>query len=163
MLYTNQSIRFTASEIAAYRAKGVEVAQIKTYRQFAQIADRQTRIHRKEKDKMAKRFGRRALNGTMEYYDSYEDLLVSQRRDNERARIALCGAIGLIAGGVLAYALLRWVHVDSRVVRFVAVIAGVWIGCTLGASLSALLWTILKWTVLLMVIAVIGLFIFLVV
>ena len=163
MLYTNQSIRFTVSEITAYRARGVDVAQIKTYRQFVQVANRQRRNHRKGKDRMAKRFGRRALNGTMEYYDNYEELLVSQRRDNERARSVLCGVIGLIAGGMLAYALLRWVHVDSRVVRFAGVIAGIWLGGILGASLSALLWTILKWTLLLTVIAAIGFVIFLMV
>ncbi len=70
MLYTNQSIRFADSEIAAYRAEGVDVTQIRTYRQFVQIVNRQRRNQRTENCKMAKRFGRRALNGTREYYDS---------------------------------------------------------------------------------------------
>lgn len=41
MIYADQSIRFTTSEIAAYRARGLNVAQIKiTCRQFAQMFNR---------------------------------------------------------------------------------------------------------------------------
>ncbi len=81
MLYTNQSIRFTGSEIAAYRAEGVDVTQITTYRQFVQIVNRQRQNQRKENSKMAKHFGRRELNGTMEYYDSRDECLAAQRRE----------------------------------------------------------------------------------
>ena len=112
---------------------------------------------------MAKRFGRRASNGTMEYYDNYEELPFSKRRDDEAARTVLCGVIGMIAGGVLAYVLLHWIHVDSRIIRFAGVIAGIWLGGMLGASLSGLLLAILKWTLLMTLTAVIVLLIFLVV
>ena len=40
MLYTDKSIRFADSEIAAYRAEGVDVTQITTYRQFVQAINR---------------------------------------------------------------------------------------------------------------------------
>ena len=68
----------------------------------------------------------------------------------------------MIGGGILTYMLLRWIHVDSRLIRFCAVIVGGWIGGVLGANLSALLWTILKWGLFVTVIALIVYFIFLV-
>ncbi len=105
---------------------------------------------------MAKRFRRRALNGTMEYYDSYDELIAAQRGDIAYVQTVLFRILGLIAGGILAYSLLRWMHVDSRLIRFGACIAGAWLGGILGASLSALLWNILKWALLLTVVTVIG-------
>ena len=163
MLYTDKSIRFADSEITAYRAEGVDVTQIRTYRQFVQIVNRQRQNRRREKDKMAKRFGRRALNGTMEYYDNRDECLAAQRRELAGIRMVFFGIIGAIAGGILAYSLLRWMHVDSRLIRLIAVIVGAWLGGIIGANLSALLWTILKWTLILMAIIVIGLLIFLIV
>ena len=109
---------------------------------------------------MAMRFRRKALNGSMEYYDTYEELHAAQRADIAHVRTVLFRIIGLIAGGVLAYFLLRWMHVDSRIIRLGAVVAGAWFGGILGASLSALLWTILKWTLILTVIAALGFAIF---
>ncbi len=161
MLYTDKSIRFADSEIAAYRAEGVDVTQITTYRQFVQIVNQQRRNQRKENNKMAKRFGRRALNGTTEYFDTHDELIAAQRRDVAYVQTVLFRIIGLIAGGMLAYALMRWMHVDSRIIRFAAVIVGAWLGGTLGASLSSLLWMIIKWTLILMMIATIGFAIFL--
>jgi hypothetical protein len=167
MVYTDQSIRFTTSEIAVYRSTGVDVAQIKTYRQFAQMVHRGViRMHgqptrKKENHAMVKRFGRYAMNGTMEYYDTYAELLAAQKREYARVRTFCFGLIGLIAGGMLAYALLLWMQVDSKMVRFAGVIVGIWFGGVLAASLSALLWMILKWALGLTVIAAIGLFIFL--
>jgi len=111
MLYTNQSIRFTDSEIAAYRAEDVDVTQITTYRQFVQIVNRQRQNHRKEKDKMAKRFGRRTINGTMEYYDSRDECLAAQRRElagndrfNDKGNVGVTNATvaALAARGLLA-------------------------------------------------------------
>ena len=169
MVYTDQSIRFTTSEIAAYRSMGVDVAPIKTYRQFAQIVNRgairmqRQRSRKKENPVMAKRFGRHALNGTMEYYDTYEELCAAQQRDHAHILTLFFGILGLIAGGMLACTLLQWVHIDSMIVRFVGVIATTWFGGVLAASLSALLWRILKWALGLTVIIIVGLLIYLVV
>jgi len=160
MLYTDKSIRFADSEITAYRAEGVDVTQITTYRQFVQAVNRQRRTQRKEKDKMARRFRRKALNGSMEYYDTYDELLAAQRKDIACLQAVLFGVTGLIAGAILGYFLLRWMHVDSRLIRFAAVIVGAWLGGGLGASLSSLLWMILKWTLILTAITAIGLLIF---
>ena len=160
MLYTDKSIRFADSEIAAYRAEGVDVTQIRTYRQFVQIVNRQRQNRRREKDKMAKRFGRRALNGTMEYYDNRDECLAAQRRELADIRMVFFGIIGLIAGGILTYALLRWMHVDARLIRFGTIIVGAWLGCILGASLSALLWRMFKGALILTAIAVLGFTIF---
>lgn len=165
MVYTDQSIRFTTSEIAAYRSMGVDVAPIKTYRQFAQLVNRgairrQGRpTRKKERHNMAKRFGRHAMNGTMEYYDTYEELRAAQQREYARFRTVCFGIIGLIVGGMLAYVLLQWMQVDSKLVRFAGVIVSVWFCGVFGASLSALLWTILKWALSLAVIVGIGLLI----
>jgi hypothetical protein len=143
MLYTKDSIRFTATEADAYRAQGIDVTQIKSYRQFAQIVRKQQR-QRKENVKMGKRYGRRALNGTTEYYDSQEECLAAQRREVAHVRDVFFGIIGAIAGGILIYMLLRWLHVDSRLIRFVAVIVGIWFCGIFCAALSDLLWKVVK-------------------
>ena len=161
MLYTDKSIRFTNSEITAYRAEGVDVTQIRTYRKFVQIVNQKKQNQREEKVKMAKRFGRRTLNGTMEYYDTYDELIAAQQRDIAHVQTVLFRIIGLIAGGILAYALQRWMHVDSRIVRFGAVIVGAWLGGSLGANLSGLLWIIIKWTLVLVIAVAVGRLIFL--
>ncbi len=186
MLYTDQSIRFATSEIAAYRAMGVDIGKIKTYRQFAQMvgsgalpdvahvirkktntrlhvdsANRMQRQPTQGKHEMAKRFGRRAMNGTTEYYDTYEELRAAQRRENTHIRTACFGFIGLIAGGIFTYVLLQWMHVDSKIVRYIGVIVGTWFGGVLAAALSDLLWTLLKWVFCLMGVLIIGLFIWL--
>ena len=109
MLYTKDSIRFTAAEADAYRAQGIDVTQINSYRQFAQIIRKQQRQRqRKENTKMGKRYGRRALNGTTEYYDSQEECLAAQRRELTLLRDVFFGVIGAVAGGILIYMLLRW-------------------------------------------------------
>lgn len=184
MLYTDQSILFAASEIAAYRAIGVDIEQIKTYRQFTQMVRSgelpdvalgikgkvKTRLHAnrascmqrqptQKKDTMAKRFGRHAMNGTMEYYDTYEELRAAQQCENARIRTACFGLLGLISGGLFAYVLMQWMQVDSKIVHFIVVIVGIWFGGVLAAALSALMWKILKWTLSLMVITIVGLFI----
>ena len=109
---------------------------------------------------MTKRYGRHALNGTTRYYDNYEELCAEQQQENQGIRAVLFGIAGLIAGGILTYMLLQRMHVDSRIIRFAGVMAGVWFGCILAAALSELLWTILKWTLALTAIIVIGGFIY---
>ena len=128
MLYTDQSIRFAASEIATYRAMGVDIVQIKTYRKFMQMvssgvllsgipvirekvkhqhADRVNHIQRQPtqgEHTVAKRFGRRAMNGTMEYYDTYEELRTAQRFENARIRTVCFGFIGFLR---VAYSRMR--------------------------------------------------------
>jgi len=159
MLYTKDSIRFTTTEADAYLAQGIDVTQIKSYRQFAQIIRKQQR-QRKENTKMGKRYGRRALNGTTEYYDSQEECLAAQRREAELLRDVFFGIIGAIAGGILIYMLLRWVHVDSRLIRFVAVIVGIWFCGMVSAALSDLLWKTLKLVFIASVLCAIGYIIF---
>jgi len=149
MLYTDKSIRFADSEIAAYRAEGVDVTQITTYRQFVQMIRQQRRNQQKERVKMAKRFGRRALNGTMEYYDSRDECLAAQRHE--------LADIRMVFFGILTYMLLRQMPVDSRIIRFIAVIVGAWFCGIVGAALSDLLWIILKWTLILTTLVVISL------
>ena len=57
--------------------------------------------------KMGTRYGRRARDGTTEYYDS-KDALVAAAEREEAARMAnFFTAIGLLAGGVAAYYLLH--------------------------------------------------------
>lgn len=163
MLYTDKSIRFADSESLAYRAEGVDVTQIKSYQQFVQAINRQRQNRRKEKDKMAKRFGRRALNGTMEYYDSRDECLAAQRRELASIRMVFFGIIGAIASGIFIYMLLRQMHVDSRIIRFITVIVCAWFCGTVSAVLSDLLWIIVKWALILMVISATGLVIFLMV
>ena len=157
MLYTDKSIRFADSEIAAYRAEGVDVTQITTYRQFVQMIRQQRRNQQKERVKMAKRFGRRALNGTMEYYDSRDECLAAQRHELADIRMVFFGIVGTIAGGILTYMLLRQMPVDSRIIRFIAVIVGAWFCGIVGAALSDLLWIILKLTLILTTLVVISL------
>jgi hypothetical protein len=162
MLYTKDSIRFTTAEADAYLAQGIDVTQINSYRQFAQIIRKQQR-QRRENAKMGKRYGRRALNGTTEYYDSKEECLAAHRRETAIVRNVFFGIVGAIAGGILIYMLLRYLHVDSRLIRFVAVIVGIWFCGIVSAALSDLLWKILKWTIMLTAIATVGLLIFLLV
>ena len=50
---------------------------------------------------MATRFGRRAADGTFEYHDSRESMIVAEGRENNDARAGLFGLIGLLVGGVL--------------------------------------------------------------
>lgn len=167
MLYTDRSIRFTAAEMARYRAIGIDVAHIKTYREFAQV------IHgkmqpvaadpTKEKPTMAKRFGRHALNGTMEYVDTVEELRAAQRRDYARIRDFCFGVLGLLAGGLLTYGLLQRLPIDSKFVRLIGVVFGIWLGGILGAGLSSLWWWIVKWTLAASAILLVGLLIWLVV
>jgi hypothetical protein len=56
--------------------------------------------------------------------------------------------------------LLRWLHVDSRLIRFVAVIVGIWFCGMVGAALSDLLWKILKLIFIASVLFALGLIIF---
>jgi len=161
MLYTKDSIRFTAAEADAYRAQGIDVTQINSYRQFAQIIRKQQRQRqRKENTKMGKRYGRRALNGTTEYYDSQEECLAAQRREAELLRDVFFGIVGAIAGGILIYMLLRWLHVDSRLIRFVAVIVGIWFCGMVSAALSDLLWKVVKLILIASVLFALGFIIF---
>ncbi|HEY8101642.1 MAG TPA: hypothetical protein VIF82_12895 [Burkholderiaceae bacterium] len=167
MVYTDRSIHFTAAEMAHYRAIGIDVVRIKTYREFAQVIHGKTQPvavpHTKEKQTMAKRFGRHALNGTMEYFDTYEELLAAQRRDIARIHNVCFGVIGLLAGGLLAYALLQRLSIDAKFVRFVGVVFGIWLGGILGAGLSALWWRIVKWALAVSAILLVGLFIWLII
>lgn len=113
---------------------------------------------------MAKRFGRRTyFGGVMEYCDTVEELLAAQKIENARIRDFYFGVIGLMAGGLLAYVLMQWMHIDSKIVRFVSVVVGIWLGRILGASLSVLWWTILKWTLSVTAIILIGVFIWLII
>lgn len=109
---------------------------------------------------MAKRFRRRALNGTMEYYDSRDECLAAQRRELAGIRMVFFGIVGAIAGGIFIYMLLRQMPVDSRVIRFIAVIVGVLFCGIVSAVLSDLLWKIVKWALILTAIAVLGFIIF---
>ena len=52
---------------------------------------------------MATRYGRRAADGTFEYHDSRESMIVAEGRENSDARAGLFGLIGLLVGGVLTY------------------------------------------------------------
>lgn len=168
MLYTDKTIRFTASEIAAYRAQGFDVAKIRTYRQFRQLQNRRARKQRdaetkQEKPIMAKRYGRRRLNGMMEYSDNYDELLASHRRESAQVQAVVFGIIGLIAGVVLAHMFTQWMLVDSRLIRWADVIIGSLISAKLCAQLAPLLWKIIKWGIILTAIVAIGLFVFLLV
>jgi hypothetical protein len=160
MLYTKDSIRFTSAEADAYCAQGIDVTQISSYRQFAQIIRKKQR-QQKEKIKMGKRYGRRALNGTTEYYDSQEECLAAQRRETAIVRDVFFGIVGAIAGGVLIYMLLRWLHVDSKLIRFAAVIVGIWFCGIVSAALSDLLWKMVKLFLIASVLCAIGYIIFL--
>jgi hypothetical protein len=156
MLYTNKTLRFTASEIDAYRAQGLDVTQITTHGQFLQLlkenARRQRRAAKPKENKMTKRYGRRRIGGMMEYSNSYEELLQSQKRESAMIRDVFYGIVGLITGGIVAYLLMQRLHIDSRIFRFIGVIAGCWGGCILGAALSPILAKIVKWTIILSVI-----------
>jgi hypothetical protein len=164
MLYTKDSIRFTATEADAYRAQGIDVTQISSYRQFVQIMKKQQRQQRqqerKENTNMGKRYGRRAINGLTEYYDSKEECLAARRRDDEIVRNVFFGIIGAIAGGILTYMLLRYLHVDSRLIRFVAVIVGTWFCGIVSAALSDLLAQIVKLILIASVLCAVGFVIF---
>ena len=53
----------------------------------------------------------------------------------------------MIVGGMLAYALLQWLHADElKVFRFAGVIVGAALGWGLGLRLSELLWKLLLLT-----------------
>jgi hypothetical protein len=47
MLYTDKTVRFTDSEINAYRAKGLDVTQITTHEQFLQLLKENARKQRR--------------------------------------------------------------------------------------------------------------------
>lgn len=96
----------------------------------------------------------------MEYSNSYEELVQSQKRESAMIRNVF---VGLIVGGIVAYLLMQRLHIDSRIFRFIGVIAGCWGGCILGAALAPLLAQILKWTIILSMIAAIGYLVFLLV
>lgn len=165
MLYTDKTIRFTSSEIAAYHARGIDVTQIRSYQQFRQLQKRRARKPRHVKPKqeeqiVVKRYGRRRLNGMMEYSDNYEELMASHRREGAELQAIAFGIIGLIAGGVLAYLLMRQLHVDSRLIRWAGVIAGAVIAKTVFSAHAPLLWKIIKWAIILTVTTAIGAFIY---
>jgi hypothetical protein len=165
MLYTKDSIRFTAKETATYLAQGIDVSQISTYQQFRQLQKRRARKPRSVKSKqeeqiVVKRYGRRRLNGMMEYSDNYEELMASHRREGAELQAIVFGIIGLIVGGVLAYLLMRQMQVDSRLIRWASVIVGAVITKTVFYAHAPLLWKIIKWTIILTAVAAIGLFVF---
>jgi len=168
MLYTDKTVRFTASEIDAYRAQGLDVTQITTHGQFLKLMKAHARKQRRaakarEESNMGKRYGRRRSNGMMEYSNSYEELVQSSKQENAALLAGFFGIVGLIAGGIAAYLLMQRLHIDSRILRFLGVIIGCWLGCLLGAGLSPLWGKILKWTIILTVIAALGFAIFIVV
>ena len=110
---------------------------------------------------MGKRYGRKALNGTTEYFDSQQECLAAHRRDDAIVRDVFFGIVGAIAGGLLIYMLLRWLHVDSRLIRFAVEVVGIWFCGIVSAALSDLLWKILKWALLIAVVAAFCFLIFL--
>jgi len=56
---------------------------------------------------MGTRYGRRARDGTTEYYDSKAELVAAANRETAARMANIFTVIGLIGGGVLAYNLLH--------------------------------------------------------
>jgi len=75
---------------------------------------------------MGTRFGRRAADGTTEYYDSRQQLDAAEIREQQEGLTNAFGLIGLLIGGCLSYALTYMLAgaLWLKIFRFSAVILG---------------------------------------
>ena len=89
---------------------------------------------------MAKRYGRRRVDGVFEYSDSMEELEVSAIRENEESLRGIFALIGLLLGAVGAYGLVDlYVPGWPKVIRFASILAGGCLSAVIFASLAVLL------------------------
>jgi hypothetical protein len=90
---------------------------------------------------MGTRFGRQAADGTYEYHDSKESLVMSEQRERSEGRAFLFGLIGLVLGGLLTYVV---VHALSpawpKWLSFVVVILGAGGSAYMLAKLADWIW-----------------------
>lgn len=107
---------------------------------------------------MGTRYGRRAIDGTTEYYDSKASLLEAQRREETATRKKFLGFVGILVGGVLTYvAFLRWGGMEwPKWVRFVGVLLGSGAGAFVFHQLANILWNLIRVGLVLAVVFIVG-------
>ncbi len=89
---------------------------------------------------MAKRYGRRRVDGIFEYSESVEDLEASAVREDREALRGSFALVGLLLGGVVTYGLVNHHAPDwPKIIRFISVLAGGCLSAYVFASLAVLL------------------------
>ena len=107
---------------------------------------------------MTTRYGRRAADGTTEYYDSKDALIEANRREKSEDRAGLFGFVGLLLGGILAYtAFHKLGGMDlPKWFRFSGVVVGAGVGAIILAKLADFIWGLIMTLILLGIIYGIG-------
>lgn len=86
---------------------------------------------------MGTRYGRKASDGTTEYYDSKEDLLRASQAESEEKLRAFLGFFGLLMGGFIAYMYLRpYADRLPQALRFLIVLSSSGASCYLLARFA---------------------------
>ncbi|MET4163113.1 hypothetical protein ABIE61_002976 [Marinobacterium sp. MBR-111] len=117
------------------------------------------------KDEMGTRYGRRASDGTYEYYDNKDILLEAKERDERKARsearAEAYGIFGFFACGVLAY--LGFWYFDGadlpKWLRFSSIVASCCLGAFIFAKLADFLSMLISIVFLVAILGAIGFFV----
>jgi hypothetical protein len=89
---------------------------------------------------VAKRYGRRRVDGVFEYSDSIEELDASAIREDEESLRGTFALIGLLLGAVVTYGLVGLYVPDwPKAIRFASILAGGCLSAVIFASLAVLL------------------------
>lgn len=89
---------------------------------------------------VAKRYGRRRVDGVFEYSDSIEELEASAIREDEESLRRTFALLGLVIGAVFTYGLVDFYAPEwPKALRFAAILAGASLSAVVFASLAVLL------------------------